>query len=67
MVTRKDFTTLADMFGKIVFTMNTNKKVGLDKDMIDSFMKKLNKNYNPEKFWNAVLDASLEQLIEYEQ
>lgn len=72
MVTRKDFTTLADMFGYIILTINTNPKniagtVDIDRDILDGFMKKLNENYNPEKFWGAVRKAITEQLIDHEQ
>ena len=54
-MTKKDFEVVAEILGGIIYT---NEYLGKDvwacKDMVDTYLRGSNPNYNPDRFWQAV-------------
>lgn len=63
MITRKDFTTMANTLANLVF----DGYIQLEKveEDIDAMNRKLNPNYDPKKFWKAVSQEYLRLVQAY--
>lgn len=63
MITRKDFTTMANTLANLAFDGHIQlEKVEED---IDAMNRKLNPNYDPKKFWKAVSQEYLRLVQAY--